>query len=90
MSNGNVEMTIVAKLHAPTFSVARMLSLTDLRNRLKNINFPWNTQRSTRAAFLDLSERELRDISLTRTDVNALDTTAKWAKNSRSRIMDRH
>ncbi len=90
MSNGDVEVTIVAKFQAPTFSVARMLSLTDLRNRLKNIGSSWSTQRSTRAALLELTERELRDIGLTRTDVNALDTTAKWAKNSRSRIMDRH
>ena len=83
-------MTFVTKIHAPRFSEMHMPSLTDFRNRLKNIDFSWNTQRSTRAALLDLTERELRDIGLTRADVNALDTTAKWARISPSRVLDHH
>ncbi len=41
--------------------------------------------RTTQLALSDLDAHQLHDIGLTRTDVNALDTSAKWAKASPSR-----
>jgi len=74
LASPSVPLTFLSKLNSILKSAAGKMSVS-------------GQHRSTRAALSYLDARQLRDIGLTRTDVNALDTSARWAKTSPSRAL---
>lgn len=78
-------MTYLITLRTPTISSKFLNVIGSLVRSCLNKVSDTKVHRTTRFALSDLDAHQLHDIGLTRTDVNALDTSAKWAKASPSR-----
>ena len=77
-------MTHSITLRTPTISSKPLNIISSFIRSVLDKMSDVKVYRTTRLALSDLDEHQLSDIGLTRTDVNALDTSAKWAKSSPS------
>jgi uncharacterized protein YjiS (DUF1127 family) len=78
-------MTYLITLRTPTISSKFLNGISSFVRSCLNKVSDTKMHRTTQLALSDLDAHQLHDIGLTRTDVNALDTSAKWAKASPSR-----